>query len=593
MHSVPAFALRDLFGKLAFESAMSSQQSRPGPVSKGPVATAIKSPALACVPPPPLASKGESSSEITKFARALYQVFRLDEVEVLKRVLQRPDSIVQPSPESKIPGGFLYDAIKSKAWKCALLLSEQTECLQVLDYGSLCHVLASSLGSPNSENYQPIIALLEKAHALGKHDDAAVRVLLEESIRQAQPRVVDWILEHSSDALLIEESARLGVLCSLYKGAERAQYFESTGRGYPGFFAVADKLASHGIVMEPVGHPETWSLKRMVCAGFFALARQEWQRSAPDLILPPSTAADFCDWVRISQRREGLEWLGEQGVSDSAIAEVAHAISSSEMLEESGAAVANSHRPSGYGGEAVQAEYRRWFRRNVKIVAQQIRAGVPFWEIAEGLAVSRQEIAFRLDHFPAEKFGAWRSEVGSVMHTPLGGYPQSYERALELLRNRRVGRGNYTFHYRAPGTCRVFSLTTIENEMVIVAPVLRWLHTGQNYLEDLKPLVDDLFNKARSTAEAGGSEQSPIDTVCNAVARWHWLFAHMCPYKRGSAAMGEVLIAALLDAHGIEAGESTVAEGRDTLALTTLLENYVQEFNSTFTFLNVRNPLAL
>lgn len=122
---------------------------------------------------------------------------------------------------------------------------------------------------------------------------------------------------------------------------------------------------------------------------------------------------------------------------------------------------------------------------------------------------------------------------------------------------------------------------------VMIGPVgvayVYWLHTPPlEPTHRIYEILQDLFDIARRPRRKDTDDATHIQNVSYAVARWHWLFADVCPYQRGSAAIGEILIAALFKAQGISAGKSNVAEGRDTFALTSTLEEYERAFATTF-----------
>jgi hypothetical protein len=90
-----------------------------------------------------------------------------------------------------------------------------------------------------------------------------------------------------------------------------------------------------------------------------------------------------------------------------------------------------------------------------------------------------------------------------------------------------------------------------------------------------------LFKHALAPSAYVTAEEQRAD-ILQRVAHWRWLHAHICPYERGSGAVGTILARALLLHHGIVLGACNNPEGEDVNALLSLPHAFSLQYAHLF-----------
>lgn len=76
-------------------------------------------------------------------------------------------------------------------------------------------------------------------------------------------------------------------------------------------------------------------------------------------------------------------------------------------------------------------------------------------------------------------------------------------------------------------------------------------------------------------------QQRPL-ALLDGVAQLHWWFSQLMPYRRGSAAVADMLVRTVLDAHGLSTGPWAPGVAPDVEALVEPLDHYVQIYPTLF-----------
>lgn len=428
-----------------------------------------------------------------------------------------------------------------------------------------------------------VVAILQSLKMQNAWDPLLAFPLLVQAIQKSHPVVLRWLWDNGVTPATLD--AHDIVAYAFEQGAIWAvELEEGRGQSYAGFMHVADFLLTQGMKL-PAILDDLWTARRALACGCYAIAGLRLQSSTPN----PWTALIFYEAVHISRQSAGVDvLLRHRHISEESAEMLRAAIAAKPLprIPEQGIAT-STHQARFFGGSAVQDIYRAWFNESVAELIPDIVAGVPFWEIADRAATMRYHIACRLDHLPSECFGSARDEGGGCnLYTPLRKYPES-KRAAENLLSAVPPTDNgariHIFQLPVPSTdepTRKLDLTTLVLHSDTSTSRSMWIHTAPESFAELRPILAKLFDKARAPRDFDADTH--IARVCDDVAKWHWLFAHMAPYERGSAAIGELLMTALLASQKIIAGEATCAEGRDTVALTTECAEFVALYPTLF-----------
>ncbi len=118
-----------------------------------------------------------------------------------------------------------------------------------------------------------------------------------------------------------------------------------------------------------------------------------------------------------------------------------------------------------------------------------------------------------------------------------------------------------------------------------------WLHTRISNLDKLWTLIDLLVRKIRDAANVPETEEKRV-ALLGMVAQVHWWFSQAMPYRRGSAAIGDMLTKALLEFHGLTTPAWREGVAPDLEAFCSGLEEYVSRYEALFVspprFVNAR-----
>ena len=202
---------------------------------------------------------------------------------------------------------------------------------------------------------------------------------------------------------------------------------------------------------------------------------------------------------------------------------------------------------------------------------KKILSDEPFDELLNFIAEQRKMMAKKVYNMPATHFGKKRTRVSRCETTALRGkYSSYFERVKKKIGDKREFKGYQTFERLIRGHENQFYGITVKGtigseeipltRLVMVNNMPRkceieqvfkigvdddydksygvFVHTEvQNIKKDLKH-VTTLFEKVRK------SELSKKNLL-KEMAKIHWWMSHLMPYKRGSAAITEMLIKAM------------------------------------------------
>lgn len=103
-----------------------------------------------------------------------------------------------------------------------------------------------------------------------------------------------------------------------------------------------------------------------------------------------------------------------------------------------------------------------------------------------------------------------------------------------------------------------------------------WLHTDA---ELIPRLMEELQKVYQSIVKA---KDGSIEEITSKIASFHWLFAQMTPFGRGSAGVADVLSKSLFEAKRIQVSPWVKDTAPDLEALTTPLENFREKYINLF-----------
>jgi hypothetical protein len=190
----------------------------------------------------------------------------------------------------------------------------------------------------------------------------------------------------------------------------------------------------------------------------------------------------------------------------------------------------------------------------------------------ERVASGRRRVADELGDTSADSYAQTRP-VGTFSETPIDGFYSAFsEEAAEYLGPTAMARGD---RVRIPGTDRLVQLTGVLGSREGGVFTGRWIHMDPRDVPPVLEYVDTLYQRARS------SSTSREETI-RLVAEMHWWMAHAMPYRRGSAAVTDASLRALLHSRGIEVGRWRPGISPDIRAFHRDLQSFVAEYPSLF-----------
>lgn len=220
-----------------------------------------------------------------------------------------------------------------------------------------------------------------------------------------------------------------------------------------------------------------------------------------------------------------------------------------------------------------QTQYVAMTERAVAMLDLRMRENPEqsFSSVWEATAQMRFAIACRLRQPFYLRFGQERTDT---LHTNLSPYPHSAQRAANFLKHKT----EHTFTWTMPDGSEI-PLTTLKRHS---AEGLIWDHAPPASIQALWPELERLYAAAKSPLRTDLKEKLAIQEKVEQVARLHWLVAQLAPCSRGSAAIGEIVVAGLFKTHGIAVGACTEDEGRDTVSLTMGIDAFVAAYPSLY-----------
>ncbi len=257
------------------------------------------------------------------------------------------------------------------------------------------------------------------------------------------------------------------------------------------------------------------------------------------------------------------QWLVEKGVIKPS--------TSSFLSSEVVSATQRERDVSMYGGAARHQIYQARQKDAISWVTSTLKdPSFSFASIIQRLGGWRQSIALKTGAPAAYAFGSFREgDLKTVVQNTL---PNAvlYAKMAALVNQQCI------IKFRAPngGICQL-PLTSIHYENN--GSKLKWRHTSRRALLEMIFLLESMYKKL-GTAKYDSTNDKGRTELLQHVGLFHWCWAHACPYHRGSAAIGEVLVMAMLQHHGIAASVHSEAE---RIALATWdLHQFTAEYPS-------------
>lgn len=109
-----------------------------------------------------------------------------------------------------------------------------------------------------------------------------------------------------------------------------------------------------------------------------------------------------------------------------------------------------------------------------------------------------------------------------------------------------------------------------------------WLHPAVADLERGWTILQVVLEALITELNCCATPQQRPQVLLDGAAQLHWWFSQLMPYRRGSAAVADMLVRTLLDAHGLSTGPWAPGVAPDVEALVEPLEHYVQIYPTLF-----------
>lgn len=111
-----------------------------------------------------------------------------------------------------------------------------------------------------------------------------------------------------------------------------------------------------------------------------------------------------------------------------------------------------------------------------------------------------------------------------------------------------------------------------------------WLHTRIINLPIIWEHLENLLQKLISLEKQQKHTQDKLINIIGLIAQIHWWFSHAMPYRRGSAAIGDMLSKVLFEYHNISTACWKRGKSPDLEAFCSSLEEYIENYQSYFNY---------
>lgn len=226
-----------------------------------------------------------------------------------------------------------------------------------------------------------------------------------------------------------------------------------------------------------------------------------------------------------------------------------------------------------YGGTSCHKTYL--YRQHDAIIYTLRRlqgiCSVTLEELMVILGNWRHSVAAKTNNNTARMFGQFRT---CELQTRVDNTPEN--NAVFLRMRLLAGQQIQASITDADGIVQEVILT----ETILYTPTQAlWRHTRREELQKLMPYLQMLFDLLLQM-QVGSLNVGERTAIIRRIGEFHWWWAHACPYDRGSAAIGEVIVIALLAYHGITGVQ--LASDAERFALATPSPQEFAEIYHTF-----------
>ena len=109
-----------------------------------------------------------------------------------------------------------------------------------------------------------------------------------------------------------------------------------------------------------------------------------------------------------------------------------------------------------------------------------------------------------------------------------------------------------------------------------------WLHTRVQDLDYGWSIVEAIYRYYNSHITVYENLGIVGCFMIDMLSQIHWWLSHLMPYRRGSAAISDMLIRSLFESSGVVPGPWRPGVLPDVEALVTPLEKYIEQYKSLF-----------
>lgn len=200
--------------------------------------------------------------------------------------------------------------------------------------------------------------------------------------------------------------------------------------------------------------------------------------------------------------------------------------------------------------DPAQGLYHEEFKNAViaaYVIFNNITKESELFEMIVALGLKRRDIARVCQHEPLKYFGAIRCASSVTPVHEAGVYARYIPQVKELAESNEVVKITLS-----SGLEHVLTEYKYERRF----NRYEWRHAQvPEMVQNHEQLKMDLCNKLSEAIQAGKepnlSDRRRIKKVKNRIAEFHWLFANMMPFSRGSASVAEIITTALWLTHGL------------------------------------------